>query len=239
MELMEWPHPRSLLGILARMPDPRRRQGRIYRLYSILGMLILAAINGQSSLRGMWVWADAHWEWIADGLGFTDVGRLPSLSNVWYVLTNLDVKDLERVLREWDGDWLEGEEAGWSMDGKVLRGSKRPAEPALTLVCMVAHQLKGVLAEQPVCQGGEVKAALELLRRVPLEGRVVTMDAGLLQREVVRTIREGGGDFVGIVKQNHGQMKWAIDKWIEDPFSPPGQGTTTGLCEGRKATRED
>lgn len=239
MELMEKPDPRSLLGILSKVPDPRRRQGRIYQLYSILGMLILAAINGENSLRGMWVWADANWEQIADGLGFFDVGRLPSLSNVWYVLRNLEAAELEKALREWDGDWLAGEEEGWSIDGKVLRGSKRQAEPALKMVCMAAHQLKGVLTEQPVTEGGEVKAALELLQRVPLEGRVVTMDAGLLHRKVVQTICDGGGDYVGIVKGNHGEVKWAIDNWIEDPFSPPGASSATGLCPGGKATRED
>jgi len=48
--------------------DPRRRQGRMYPLTSILTMLILAAVNGESSLRGMWKWAEQHWEQIRDGI---------------------------------------------------------------------------------------------------------------------------------------------------------------------------
>ena len=50
---------RSLLAVLAAVADPRGRQGRRYPIQSLLAVLILAAINGQSSLRGMWLWATA------------------------------------------------------------------------------------------------------------------------------------------------------------------------------------
>ncbi|MGQ9502874.1 MAG: hypothetical protein ACUVSF_11730 [Anaerolineae bacterium] len=45
----------SLLRQLKRIPDRRSRRGRIYPLAGVLGML-LAAINGESSLREMWMW---------------------------------------------------------------------------------------------------------------------------------------------------------------------------------------
>jgi hypothetical protein len=48
------------------IPDPRRRQGRIYPVVNILIMLILAAVNGQRSLRGMLGWAEAHWRQISE-----------------------------------------------------------------------------------------------------------------------------------------------------------------------------
>lgn len=46
-------NPESLLGRLRALPDPRRRQGRRYPLASVLGLLILAALHGETSLRGM------------------------------------------------------------------------------------------------------------------------------------------------------------------------------------------
>ncbi|HEV8635549.1 MAG TPA: hypothetical protein VG370_15090 [Chloroflexota bacterium] len=55
------PHAESLLGDLGRVPDRRRRQGRRYPLAAVLGMLVLAAPHGESSLRGMWLWARARW----------------------------------------------------------------------------------------------------------------------------------------------------------------------------------
>ena len=43
----------SLLGGLQQVRDARRREGKIYPLWSILGMLVLAALNGQKTLRSM------------------------------------------------------------------------------------------------------------------------------------------------------------------------------------------
>jgi hypothetical protein len=42
---------KSLKAYIERIPDFRRRQGRIYPLTGLLMMLILAAVNGESSLR--------------------------------------------------------------------------------------------------------------------------------------------------------------------------------------------
>jgi hypothetical protein len=49
-------HTVDLLRKLREISDPRRREGKLYPLHSLLGMLILAALNGESSLRGMVMW---------------------------------------------------------------------------------------------------------------------------------------------------------------------------------------
>ena len=36
--------------------NPRRREGKRYNLPGLVGMLLLAAVNGEESLRGMWLW---------------------------------------------------------------------------------------------------------------------------------------------------------------------------------------
>jgi hypothetical protein len=64
------PHAESLLGYLGRVPDRRRRQGRRDPLAGVLGMLVLAAPHGESSLRGMWLWARARWGRLWMPLGF-------------------------------------------------------------------------------------------------------------------------------------------------------------------------
>jgi len=51
---------RSLLDVLGSVPDLRSRYGRRYPIGSLLAVLTLPAMNGQSSLRGMWPWAGAH-----------------------------------------------------------------------------------------------------------------------------------------------------------------------------------
>ena len=51
---------RSLLDVLGSVPGPSGRQGRRYPVGSLLAVPILPAMNGQSPLRGMWLWTGAH-----------------------------------------------------------------------------------------------------------------------------------------------------------------------------------
>jgi len=189
--------PRSLLGRLRSLPDPRRRQARVYPLPGLVAMLVLAAAAGESSLRGMWLWAVERWETIGDRLGFWDVGRPPALGTVWKVIGKVDAEELERVFAEWSGQELEAAEDVLTIDGKTLRGSRRYAETALQVVTAAGQELKKVVAQSQVQKGDWVAAALEVLSSVPLEGKVVTMDAGLLQRSVAQTVVKKGGPISG------------------------------------------
>ncbi len=81
--------PDSLLGRLHTLPDPRRRQGRRYPLPALLGLLILAALHGESSLRGMWLWARNHWNDVWRPLGFGSP-HVPALTTIWNALGILD-----------------------------------------------------------------------------------------------------------------------------------------------------
>ncbi len=214
----------SLLGRMKSVRDPRRREGRIYPLWSIMGMLVLAAINGQKTLRAMWLWSVAHWSGISRPLGFTGQGHPPSYGTVWYLLSQLDASSLQQVLGEWGQAISQDEQEGWSVDGKVLRGSRRvdPAEAALQVVTMAAQTVKTVVGEQSVQGGNQVAATVELLKAVPLDGKLVTADAGLLRKRVATTIIEQGGDYLGVVKGNEAELKQAIDDWLTEHFSPPG-----------------
>lgn len=187
----------SLLDHLRRVPDPRRREGRIYPLAGVLAILILAAIHGESSLRGMWIWAKAREEELVEekALGLWGAGRLPALSAVWYILRKLDGKALEEAIVVWARGW--GRAEVLSVDGKVLRGSKREGKPALQVVTVAAQVVQRVLKQKEVPEGNLIAAAMELLQEIPLEGRIVSLDAGLLQRKVAETIVEKKGPTSG------------------------------------------
>ncbi len=92
----------------------------------------------------------------------------------------------------------------------MLRGSKRDDAPALHLLSLVAHECATVLAQREALAGDEVAALLVLLREVPLDGRTVTMDAGLLHAQATQTIRLQQGDYAGVVKGNQGELLAAL-----------------------------
>ena len=220
----------SLLGRFGRRNDPRSRRGRRYPLQGLLGMLILAALHGEKSLRGMWMWGCKHWASIRRPLGFIGNPHPPAYATVWYVVSALHSDALDQALQEWTLSWSAERVRSVSVDGKALRGSRRtsPAQPALEVLTAAGQELKVVLGQRGVSGGDLVTAAVELLRTMPLKGKLVTADAGLLCRPVVDAILEGGGDYLGLVKDNQPELKEAVDAWVEPGVFPPGEGATAG-----------
>jgi len=220
----------SLLGKLGQVQDPRSRQGRRYPFPGLIALLILGALDGESSLRGMWMWGCKRWRKIASPLGFVGNPRPPVYGTVWYLLSMLDAEVLEQVFGEWMRSWAEERSRTVSVDGKVLRGSHRegPAEPALEVVTAVSQEFKRVLGQQGVGEGGQIAAALRLLTAIPLQGKLVVADAGLLCRPLVDRVLEQGGDYLGVVKDNQAEVKGELEEWIERNVSPPGPRTPGG-----------
>ena len=199
-------HPESLLGHLATLPDPRRREGRRYPLASLLGMVVLGMLHGQDSLLRAWTWAFYRWGTLWRVLG-AHSPHFPAYNTVRTLLASLDADAVDQRLRPWmatlvgapvEEDTLEG----ISADGKVLRGSKRATCPALRVVELVTHTHGFVLAQREAVDGDEVRAFVALLTEVPLAGRLMSMDAGLLNATITQLIRDHDGHSTGSVKGN-------------------------------------
>lgn len=216
----------SLLGRLHTLPDPRRRQGRRYPLASLLGLLVLAALHGETSLRGMWLWSRNHWHEVWWPLGFGSP-HFPALTTIWNLLGTLDADAVDRIVSAWLGDLLGQPVGGVSADGKVLRGSRRADVPGVWLVALARHDLGSVVHQRQVATGShELPTLLTLLRQVPLNDQVVTLDAGLLGADTTQVIRAQQGHYLGVVKGNQADIKTAVDDWIaEQVFSPTTDST--------------
>jgi len=211
----------SVLRQMQKIPDPRRREGQIYPHWSIFGMLIFGAINGEGSLRGMWMRGVKDWALILRPLGFVGNARPPSYGTVWYLVSRVDTAAMDKAAGKWG--MQKAEDEAISIDGKFLRGSKRtePAKPALEVITAVAQKIKIILGQQTVGAGGETAAVLAVLQGIPLDGKIVTADAGLLDRAFVDSVLEGGGDYLGLLKENQAEVKQALDTWMEADLFPP------------------
>lgn len=218
----------SLLRRLQQVPDPRRREGQIYPHWSILGLLIVGALQGEGSLRGMWMRGVKEWELISRPLGFIGNARPPSYGAVWYLVSRIDAAAVEQAVDEWASPWAQAETI--SVDGKVLRGSKRahPAEQALEVMTAVAQQIKVIVGQQTVGKAGQTEAVLALLRGISLAGKLVTADAGLLDRNFVKGVLAGGGEYLGLLKDNQPEVKRALEDWMETDLFPQRDGTSGG-----------
>jgi predicted transposase YbfD/YdcC len=101
----------------------------------------------------------------------------------------------------------EAVEDALAIDGKTLRGSQKQGTPGAHLLSALTHRLGLTLAQQAVDdKTHEIPVAVELLRHLVLEGRIVTMAALRPQRQIAPQIVDAGGDYVRMVKANHPQL---------------------------------
>jgi predicted transposase YbfD/YdcC len=112
-------------------------------------------------------------------------------------------------------------EEGIAIDGKTLRGSQKQGAPGGYLLSALAHRLGLTLAQQAVADAtNEIPVALELLHHVVLEGRVVTVDALLTQRQLAQQLVAVGGDYAMLVKENQPQLREDIETVFALPPIP-------------------
>lgn len=195
----------SIMERLKQVHDPRRREGKRYNMRGLLGMLLLGAVHGEESLRGMWLWGCHAWARIAEPLDMWGTAGPPSYGTVWGLLARIDATELGKALWAEEASQEAGQEtsqetsqvSGCSLDGKTLRGSKRGVQAALAVVTLAGHDCRTVLGEQAAVEGDLEEAAIRLLQRMPLAGKMVSMDAGLLHRGSVKAIDEKRGPTSG------------------------------------------
>jgi hypothetical protein len=194
---------RTLFDILAEMPDPRGRHGRIHPLPAVLGLVALALLMGRTSLIGIARFGRQYGTPLAHALGFRR-GKTPAVSTLSRTLRRFDAGRLEGLLSDWVRGRIDPDAFDHiSIDGKALRGSRDGDVPGQHLVAAYAPAVSAVLAQVRVdAKTNEHKAALELLGILPLRGKVVVGDAMFCQRDVAESVVGAGADYVLVVKDN-------------------------------------
>jgi hypothetical protein len=142
------------------------------------------------------------WHW----MGYT---RTPPKHDCFRdLLVKLDPQVLENALRSWVADDLQlslDDEPlqGVSIDGKTLCATLRPFAAAVHLLSAVDHRTGQVLQQCRVSdKTNEHKAALDFLKRLCTQGRLVVGDAIFCQRDVCQQTIDSGGDYLMAVKDN-------------------------------------
>lgn len=94
---------------LGKIPDPRNPSGKRYSLQSILALIAVAMLNGQTSLRSISKWGRRL---SRSQLELFNIkrGNSPSQTTMHYLLVRLDPVILERTL----GVWLKGVASSFS-----------------------------------------------------------------------------------------------------------------------------
>ncbi len=213
----------SLFDLLAQIPDPRGRRGRRHPLAAMLTAIVCAILTGSRGYRAIAQWTRSQnspvWQW----LGFR---RKPPCANSFRnLLLALKPEVLEAVLRQWMANVLElpalDDIQSVAMDGKTLCNTLAAHERNVHLLSLLDQATGGVLSQQAVPPTtNEAKTAVDLLKTVILNGRLVTGDAMFCQRELCQQIVDSGGDYLFVVKDNQPELKAAAAADFQPGFSP-------------------
>lgn len=222
--------PGTLAAALAQVPDPRQPYG--WRpgadpipLVALLQLVVAAMLCGARSLNAVAQWGRERLEdepSLLEQLGLPP-GRSPCVATLHRVLKALDVAAFEQVLGQWLAETGVAPDEPLAVDGKALRGATRGVHgaglPGEHLVSAYAHYAGAVLGQvRTAGKGHELAGVAQVLRTVPLAGRLVTADALLTQREVCEQIVAGRGDYLLPVDAN--QPALLADS--QEAFSPLG-----------------
>ncbi len=219
----------SLLTFLSQVPDPRGRQGRRHPLEAMLASVVCAMLQGARGYSSITQWIHDQDAELWHALGFTR--RPPKLGAFRKLLMALSPNRFEQVLANWakyclgvsSEDLLEAV----AMDGKTLCGTLQTHERAVHLLSLLDQRTGCVLSQSRVdAKTNEHKGALELLKTLVLKSRVITGDAMFCQRDLCQEIRDRGGHYFFVVKDNQPTLKESIAAEFRAAFSPDERTTT-------------
>jgi predicted transposase YbfD/YdcC len=207
----------TLIQALGAVPDHRQRRGRRHSLQSVLLLALGAVMAGARSYSAI-----AEWAAVAQA-PVRLRGRPPSEPTFRRVLSAVDAIAVEAALTGWvlgrravaaaqvqQGPVAE-RRCVLAVDGKTLRGSRRPDGSQAKLISVYEHGHRLVLAQVGVVDGDEIAAFTTALAALPdLRGVLVTADALHCQREHARWLRARGGHYLFTVKANQPLLRRAM-----------------------------
>jgi DDE_Tnp_1-associated/Transposase DDE domain len=250
----------SLIEVLAEVPDPRSRHGRVHPWPAILALTVLAMLRGCRGPVAIAQFGRDYGLPLAPALGFTR-GQTPAASCLSDLFSRLDAVAFEAALTRGMRSRAPApaapagptapEKEPLAIDGKTLRGSRDGAVPGQHLVAAYAPLVEAVLVQVRVdAKTNEHQAALELLGILPVQGRIVLGDALFCQRELGAEIVAQEGDYLFFVKDHQpglqadlvaGLGHEAAARSLAAAFSPgrPSAGAAAGTDgpDDRQGTR--
>ena len=223
---------KPLNKVLAEVTDPRKNQGQRHEFVAILMLVCAAMLCGYDNPNQIATWGQSLEANFLRDLGFKR-GLAIAKSQLYEILSQIDVEQLERLL----GAWVETvlQELGIdsplpavALDGKTLRGSKKLGAAITHLLSAVSHGIGLTLYQVGVdSKTNEIPVAQELLKGLLIEGRVFTRDALLTQRQIAQTIVDNKGDYFMLAKGNQANLQQDIEFYFDDFSAQIGPHTPT------------
>ena len=191
------------LDQFAALRDPRQAAKVLYLLPELLLLLLCGTVAGADDFVELTLWGREHLAFLRRFLPFAR--GVPSHDTLCEVIAAIDPALFKTCFTSWvERLRLPGPET-IAIDGKTSRRShaRSKGRGPLHTVSAWATGQQLVLGQEAVSEkSNEIVAIPLLLKRLELQGALVTIDAMGTQTQIAQTILDGGGDYVLALKQN-------------------------------------
>jgi predicted transposase YbfD/YdcC len=223
------------LEAFASVEDPRIDRTKLHPLMNVLVMALCGALSGANGWDELATFSESRLPWFATVL---DVAHgAPSADTFRRVFEAIDPRELEDAMRRWIAS-VSGSFVGEviAIDGKSLKAAieKAGSTTPLHLLHVWATDQHLLLGQRRV-EGapGEVGAIGELLKRLQIEGAIVTTDANGCTKTVTSAVREAKADYVLALKGNRGPLH----AQVKDLFATAEARKFRGVAAHRSENR--
>ena len=180
----------QFLALLSEVPDPRRAEGKIYKLPYVLLFSILAVVTGGNSFRSIETFIKVHRRRLNAAFGLR-WQRAPAHTAIRYILQGLDPQAVEQVFRRHAARLCDAATAparrSIALDGKTLRRSFDNFYDRKAAQLLHAFDVDAglVLAHVDIEEkSNEIPAAQQLLGELQVANCIVTLDAMHCQKNL-------------------------------------------------------
>lgn len=211
------PSPLSyFLERLSSLKDPRQSWKVLYPLEEILLLILCATASGADDFVEMAEWGRMQLDFLRRFYPYRH--GLPSHDTLNDVMNALDHQLFESLFVDWVNSLSAGEADLIGIDGKTSRRSGGSGQKPLHLVSAWAGEQKLVLGQEATDEkSNEITAIPALLKRLDINGCLITLDAMGTQKNIARQIIEGEGDYLLAVKGNQGTLQDDIRTFFQRP----------------------
>jgi len=203
------------------LTDPRHTRNRKHLLVDIMVIAVAAIVCGCDGPTAIHRWATARRDWLGQYL--TLPNGIPSRDCIRRLLLALQPQAFQRCFQEWVAQALRDDDATGkrlvAIDGKTCRRSHDAAKDLGPLHIVSAWASEEGIALGQVAidsKSNEITAIPVLLEQLELSDTLITIDAMGCQKEIIRQIKQGGGDAILAVKDNQPKLHAAIAAFFSE-----------------------
>jgi hypothetical protein len=210
--------------------DPRGRQGRDFRIDSLIALLLVGMLAGQTTCAGIATWIKDRPEHekrrmrlpvIFDGGGRWHC-RIPCANTLRNLLRVLPVEQLERAAAAYVVSCgVNAQRTHLAIDGKTLCGSATADQPAQVQVSLYRPDTGMVIDQIAVPAGtNEITAARTLIERNDITGSVISADAAHANQETAELIQKKA-ETIYLPSKKTSLAFWTPSSRHSRPMPPP------------------